>query len=309
MNNDTQSGGNLPPRPPMQNQSPYAHQPPPGGYSYNGQPMSASPNNKPGLSGLAIAGLVLGVLGILGSWIPFVNFVSILFALVGLTLSIVGLNQCKKQNKSGRGMAIAGLILSALTIVISILVSIWGFQQVQEISEDLETWAEEIEAEMEAEEERRQEEDLSTTPEVELFEATFAEEPDYKAYLEVACSIVGPSPITQTPSQEQERLSASINQLEGLSLESSPKLKKFNDMSIITLKAVQDAAEEPSDSVGADDGLTQTIEEAKPLLLEAGYSENEIEIFSEQIGSLNIMTAQEGTCSSEPPVSDPAADS
>lgn len=72
-------------------------------------------------SGLAIAALILGILAILGSWMPILNNIAIVLAVVGAILAIVGIVKLKKEaNKGGKGLAIAGLVLSILAIVISL---------------------------------------------------------------------------------------------------------------------------------------------------------------------------------------------
>ncbi len=66
-------------------------------------------------SGLAIASLVLGLL----FCVPFAS-------LVGLILGIVALNQIKNSGGAiqGRGMAIAGIVLGAISMAIGILYAI-----------------------------------------------------------------------------------------------------------------------------------------------------------------------------------------
>ena len=59
-------------------------------------------------NGAAVAGLVFGILTVVTCWIPFIFYV---FGLLGLIFSIVGV---AKRNARGKGMAIAGLILSIL---------------------------------------------------------------------------------------------------------------------------------------------------------------------------------------------------
>lgn len=59
-------------------------------------------------NGLAIAGLVC----------------SFLIPIVGLILSIVGLNKSKQLDGSGKGLAIAGIVISAVIMVISLIISI-----------------------------------------------------------------------------------------------------------------------------------------------------------------------------------------
>lgn len=76
--------------------------------------QQVNPNAKRG-NGAATAGLVFGILTLVFCWIPFLFGV---FGLMGLIFSIVGL--CKR-NASGKGKAIAGLILTILGSVIGAL--------------------------------------------------------------------------------------------------------------------------------------------------------------------------------------------
>lgn len=73
-------------------------------------------------SGLAIASLVLSILGFLGSWFVLGG----LFALIGLVLGIIALVQTRK-GAGGKGMAIASVILSSLSMLIAIGMSIIFF--------------------------------------------------------------------------------------------------------------------------------------------------------------------------------------
>jgi hypothetical protein len=65
-------------------------------------------------NGLAIAGMVLGIVSIA---LFFLNWIDILVAIVGLILSIIGLNKSRQLGGTGRGMAITGIITSAVGIV------------------------------------------------------------------------------------------------------------------------------------------------------------------------------------------------
>lgn len=69
---------------------------------------------------MGIASMVLGIVAIIGAWIPLCNYISFLPALVGLILGIV---DAVKKKKSGgkKGMAIAGIIISAISIVFIIV--------------------------------------------------------------------------------------------------------------------------------------------------------------------------------------------
>lgn len=59
-------------------------------------------------NGMAIAGFIL----------------SFFAPLVGLILSIVGLNQCKKSGENGSGLALAGIIISVVAMLLAIIVII-----------------------------------------------------------------------------------------------------------------------------------------------------------------------------------------
>jgi len=78
-------------------------------------PVYAAPT--PGTNGMAIASMILGIL-----WVYWVG--SVLAVIFGF----VALNQIKKRNESGRGMAIAGLVLGfigvGLLLVVLILVAV-----------------------------------------------------------------------------------------------------------------------------------------------------------------------------------------
>ncbi|MBR5950005.1 MAG: hypothetical protein IKZ87_01065 [Actinomycetaceae bacterium] len=67
-------------------------------------PYQAYPQPKQ-TNGMAIAGLIC----------------AFLFTPAGLILSIIGLNKSKELNGEGRGMSIAGIIISAIGIVLGII--------------------------------------------------------------------------------------------------------------------------------------------------------------------------------------------
>lgn len=82
------------------------------------QPVAPKAGN-----GLATAGFVLGLLGFLGSFIPVINVVGIVMGVVGAVLAIVGLMKSRTTG-SGKGLAIAGLVLGALAVVVGIIVNV-----------------------------------------------------------------------------------------------------------------------------------------------------------------------------------------
>ena len=70
-------------------------------------------------NGLGTASLVLGIIAIVGSWIPFLNVLSLIFAIVALGLGIPGLIIGIIHTRP-KGPAIAGLILGIISIIIFI---------------------------------------------------------------------------------------------------------------------------------------------------------------------------------------------
>ncbi|RZS59095.1 hypothetical protein EV141_0312 [Microcella putealis] len=94
-----------------------------------GEPAPAAPNPyaayvPPGTAtasapapgrGLAIAALIVGILALLGFWIPFVNVISLVMAIVGLILGIVAL----RKYLSGKGLPLSAVIVNAVALLLS----------------------------------------------------------------------------------------------------------------------------------------------------------------------------------------------
>ncbi len=99
-------GGAVPPQTPY---NPYMQGGQPNGQpGWSGSCGSVPPEANQKYNGLAIAGFIC----------------SFLVSLPGLILSIVGLNQIKKQGGKGKGLAIAGIIISAAGMVIQVILVI-----------------------------------------------------------------------------------------------------------------------------------------------------------------------------------------
>ncbi|WP_241519589.1 DUF4854 domain-containing protein [Bifidobacterium callitrichidarum] len=117
--------GTVPPQgvPPYGQPNPYAQPGPYGQYNY-GTPVPPAANQR--YNGLAIAGFIC----------------SFFVSLVGLILSIIGLNQIKKQGGKGKGFAIAGIVISAASLVLSAILVIaviaggWSYAK-NELQNDL----------------------------------------------------------------------------------------------------------------------------------------------------------------------------
>lgn len=101
-------GGSYPPPPPGGSYPPPGgpgSYPPPGGYG--GFEPAPTPSN----NNLAIASLVCSVIGL------FCGIGSI----VGIILGFVAINQIKQTGQAGRGLALAGIIVGAASLVISLI--------------------------------------------------------------------------------------------------------------------------------------------------------------------------------------------
>ena len=72
--------------------------------------------------GLGIAGIIIGILSIFFAIIPCTMFLGILLGIIGLILTIIGLNKASKLNVQ-KGLLIAGLITSVLGVLIA---GLWG---------------------------------------------------------------------------------------------------------------------------------------------------------------------------------------
>lgn len=69
-------------------------------------------------SGMATAGLVLGILAVVSSWIPIINNLSFVIGLVGLVLAVVGVVGVMRGKKSGKGLAVAAVVVNVVALVV-----------------------------------------------------------------------------------------------------------------------------------------------------------------------------------------------
>lgn len=71
-------------------------------------------------NGMATAGFVLALITVFFGWIPFIGWV--IWAL-GLIFSSIGLANAKKVEGKGKGLAIAGLVISLIGVIVIILLA------------------------------------------------------------------------------------------------------------------------------------------------------------------------------------------
>jgi hypothetical protein len=86
------------------------------------QPQPQQPPAQKG-NGLAVAALVLGIIALVFCWIPFLNVLSIVLGVIGLGLGVPGLIGTLRGRRSGKGVAITGVVLSAVAIIAAIAIS------------------------------------------------------------------------------------------------------------------------------------------------------------------------------------------
>ncbi|BDR55233.1 hypothetical protein KIMH_13440 [Bombiscardovia apis] len=90
------------------------------GGNFNGS-GHGSPMNQRSMSAMAVSALVLGIIGLVLSFIPIINNLAFILAILGLIFGIVGWRASgKKGHKKGKGLAIAGVVLSVLAMLITL---------------------------------------------------------------------------------------------------------------------------------------------------------------------------------------------
>lgn len=109
-------------------------------------PPAAPPVGIPGMpppfqqprNGLGVAALVLGIVGLLFAFTPITFWLGAILGILGLVFGIVGMGRASKGEATNKGVAIAGLILGAIAIVVSIVWLIVVVVFVDQAKKDLE---------------------------------------------------------------------------------------------------------------------------------------------------------------------------
>jgi len=73
---------------------------------------------------MGIASFVLGIISIVMGWIPFICFLTLMTAIIGLIFGIIDTIKKSKTNDKNKGFSIAGLIISAISIPIILIMSL-----------------------------------------------------------------------------------------------------------------------------------------------------------------------------------------
>jgi hypothetical protein len=115
--------------------------PAPAPYQSYGPPTFDAPSGPPPPtqkgSGLAVASMVLGIIALLLSWVPIINNLAAVIAVVGLGLGIPALIRARRRTAGGTGMAITGLVTSVLAIVVVIATQLFFLKVIDEVGRGL----------------------------------------------------------------------------------------------------------------------------------------------------------------------------
>lgn len=87
--------------------------------SLKGEPMSDS-ESKQG-SGLAVAGLVLGIIAAATSFMPIINNLSAILAFIGFLLALIALIGALRGKHGAKGMSIAGVVLCVVSFAVVLI--------------------------------------------------------------------------------------------------------------------------------------------------------------------------------------------
>jgi hypothetical protein len=88
-------------------------------------------------AGLAIASMVLGIIALLLSWVPVINDLAAVLAVVGLGLGIPALLRARRGASGGKGLAITGLVTSVLAIVLVFATQVFYASVLDEVERSL----------------------------------------------------------------------------------------------------------------------------------------------------------------------------
>jgi Domain of unknown function (DUF4190) len=77
-------------------------------------------------AGLAVTAMVLGICSFALCWVPYLNFLTLITALVAIILGAIARSQAKKGLAGGAGMALTGLILGVVYLSIFVILLVIG---------------------------------------------------------------------------------------------------------------------------------------------------------------------------------------
>ena len=71
-----------------------------------------------GRSAMGVAGFVIGIVALCTSFLPIINNFSAILAVLGLVFSIIGVVVCARGSRSGKGLAIAGVVICIVSFAV-----------------------------------------------------------------------------------------------------------------------------------------------------------------------------------------------
>ncbi|MEU6977037.1 MULTISPECIES: DUF4190 domain-containing protein [unclassified Streptomyces] len=89
-------------------------------------------------NGLGTSALVLGIVGLLFAIIPFLFWLGGILGLLALIFGIVGASRAGKGLATNKGMAVTGLVLGALSILVSIIWTVVIATAVKDVADEIE---------------------------------------------------------------------------------------------------------------------------------------------------------------------------
>ncbi|WP_329054821.1 DUF4190 domain-containing protein [Amycolatopsis sp. NBC_01488] len=116
-----------PPSAPIQ--QPWGTQPYPVPQQYPVQPYVSQPYPVAAYpmlrtSGMAVAGMVIGIVALVTFWVPFVDLV---LGFLAIGLSWAGMLQADRPGYTGKGMGIAGLVCGIVAVIPALVVMLFFF--------------------------------------------------------------------------------------------------------------------------------------------------------------------------------------
>ena len=84
---------------------------------------------------LGILAIIFGAIALLGSWVPIINNISFLFAILALIFGIIGLFVNRKRTKT---LAIIGTVISVVSIIIVLATQAMYAKSLDEVSKSVE---------------------------------------------------------------------------------------------------------------------------------------------------------------------------
>jgi hypothetical protein len=97
------------------------------------QPPQPPPQGKSPVEAYGLTSLLIGAAGLLASFVPLVGLVGLLFAGTGLAFGVVALRHHRRGTPGRRGLALGGVVVSALAVVVACVTTVLAFLALDEL--------------------------------------------------------------------------------------------------------------------------------------------------------------------------------